>query len=438
MAARSRHWRFWGAVLAVAVAFLVVPPLAGIPGRLIEGCAKWIAVAATFELLSVLGFIVLFKLVFGAGMSWRQSSPAGLRALGASAVLPAGGLIGPVAGAWPARGGKASLWQLTRSSIGFVIVTNAPGVIVLAALGTTLWLGWPAGPHEAVLTLLPAALALLIIVAAWRTPPRPVPGAPGSGGTGRHYALLRHLAAPAGLLRDGVADARALVAAGNWKLVGAFGYYAFDNALLWAAFRAYGRTPPLGVIVMGYLIGSLAGALPTPAGLGAVEGGLIGALVLYGAPAAPTAAAVLLYRGLSLVFPLVLGALAWRHRPRARLPRASSPEPRPRVGHAVAPGMAARSRTRRNPWVRPTDGRTGSLPAALEVARDGLFEVPGGPSGRPQQRAYRASSAVSSGRASSAGSATSPLSRPPAELGDKGGLARTGHSRHQNPHGSSC
>ena len=76
---RSRHWRFWGAVLAVAVAFLVVPPLAGVPARLIEGCAKWIAVAAIFELLSVLGFIVLFKLVFGAGMSWRRSSPASIR-----------------------------------------------------------------------------------------------------------------------------------------------------------------------------------------------------------------------------------------------------------------------------------------------------------------------------------------------------------------------
>ena len=60
---------------------------------------------------------------------------------------------------------------------------------------------------------------------------------------------------------------------------------------------------------MGYLVGSLAGALPLPAGLGAVDGGLIGALVLYGAPAAPAAAAVLLYRGISLSVPAVLGAI---------------------------------------------------------------------------------------------------------------------------------
>ena len=97
--------------------------------------------------------------------------------------------------------------------------------------------------------------------------------------------------------------------AGNWKLVGALAYYAFDNAVLWAAFHAYGRVPPLGVVVMGYLVGSLAGALPLPAGLGAVDGGLIGALVLYGAPPAPAAAAVLLYRGISLSVPAVLGAV---------------------------------------------------------------------------------------------------------------------------------
>jgi hypothetical protein len=54
-----------------------------------------------------------------------------------------------------------------------------------------------------------------------------------------------------------------VLVAGNWKLLGApLAYYVFDNAVLWAAFRAYGNAPPLGVIVMGYLVGSLATAAP--------------------------------------------------------------------------------------------------------------------------------------------------------------------------------
>jgi hypothetical protein len=120
-------------------------------------------------------------------------------------------------------------------------------------------------------------------------------------------------------LLEAAPEAHTLLVAGNWKLVGALAYYAFDNAMLWAAFHAYGRTPPLGVVVMGYLVGSLGSALPLPAGLG-VAGGMIGALVLYGAPAAPAAAAVLLYRGISLSLPLALGTIAWACSPAAKWP----------------------------------------------------------------------------------------------------------------------
>jgi hypothetical protein len=71
---------------------------------------------------------------------------------------------------------------------------------------------------------------------------------------------------------------------------------------------------------MGYLVGSLGAALPIPAGIGALEGGLIGALVLYGTPAAAATAAVLLYRGVSLLIAVPLGALAWVPQPLAKLP----------------------------------------------------------------------------------------------------------------------
>ena len=37
---------------------------------------------------------------------------------------------------------------------------------------------------------------------------------------------------------------------------------------------------------MGYLIGQLGGLLPIPGGVGGIDGGLIGTLVVYGAPAA--------------------------------------------------------------------------------------------------------------------------------------------------------
>jgi uncharacterized protein (TIRG00374 family) len=62
---------------------------------------------------------------------------------------------------------------------------------------------------------------------------------------------------------------------------------------------------------MGYLIGQLGGLLPLPGGVGGIDGGLIGVLVLYGAPVAPTVAAVLAYRLILFWVPLILGAPAF-------------------------------------------------------------------------------------------------------------------------------
>jgi uncharacterized membrane protein YbhN (UPF0104 family) len=317
---RSHRWGRTAALVAAAVAvvFLGIPALAGVPARLIEGCGRWIAGAAVLELLSVAGFVIFFKLVFAPTVGWRHSVPAGLRALGASTLLPAGGLLGPTVGAWSATGERPSLAQLTRATVTFVILTSAPPVLALGVLGTLLWLGLASGPHGVAVTLLPAALAVSVITATWlmgRSPRREC-------SSSRRGAIPLALSRAARPVCDGVAEAQRLARASDWKLTGALAYSAFDLAVLWAAFHAYGHTPPLAVIGMGYLIGSLAGALPLPAGVGAVDGGLIGALVLYGAPLAPAAGAVLLYRGISLALPIALGALACLATPRRSRGRA--------------------------------------------------------------------------------------------------------------------
>ncbi len=65
------------------------------------------------------------------------------------------------------------------------------------------------------------------------------------------------------------------------------------------------------IILLGYLIGQLGGLLPLPGGIGGIEGGLIGTLVVYGAPAAATATAVLIYRLILFWIPLIGGAIAF-------------------------------------------------------------------------------------------------------------------------------
>ena len=111
-----------------------------------DGLPKWIALAALLELTSILGFIAAFALVFGAGMTRRQSVMAALRALGASTVLPAGGLVGPAIGARSVSGQRAPFRPLVRSTIAFAILTTGPSVAALALVGVGLGSAGPPPP----------------------------------------------------------------------------------------------------------------------------------------------------------------------------------------------------------------------------------------------------------------------------------------------------
>ena len=63
---------------------------------------------------------------------------------------------------------------------------------------------------------------------------------------------------------------------------------------------------------MAYLVGMLANSLPVPGGFLAVEGGLVGMLLLFGVrPASVVIAAVIVYRAISLWMPALIGSLAF-------------------------------------------------------------------------------------------------------------------------------
>ena len=63
---------------------------------------------------------------------------------------------------------------------------------------------------------------------------------------------------------------------------------------------------------MAYLVGMLANSVPIPGGFVAVEGGLVGMLLLFGVrPASQVIAAVVIYRAISLWIPALIGSLAF-------------------------------------------------------------------------------------------------------------------------------
>jgi uncharacterized protein (TIRG00374 family) len=93
-------------------------------------------------------------------------------------------------------------------------------------------------------------------------------------------------------------------------LLGALAFWAGDCAVLWAAFNAVGAVPPLGVVVLGYMLGQLGNALPLPGGVGGVEPVMLGVLTASGVDQATGAAAIVCYRAIALGVQAALGAIA--------------------------------------------------------------------------------------------------------------------------------
>ena len=91
----------------------------------------------------------------------------------------------------------------------------------------------------------------------------------------------------------GVEEAVELLRSRNLMLVlGAGGYMLFDVAMLGVCFAAFGNdVPPAGVLLLAYIIGLHGGLIPIPGGIGGVDAGLIGTLVVYGVDATDAAVA---------------------------------------------------------------------------------------------------------------------------------------------------
>jgi uncharacterized membrane protein YbhN (UPF0104 family) len=292
-----------GLLLVVGLVALLAPGLGEVRDRLGEARPGWLAIAAALELLSCLSYVLMFRPIFCARMSWRTSYELGMSELAAGSLVPASGAGGLALGAWALRKGGMPVEDIARRTVAFYVLKSAANFAAVVVVGFVIWLG--AGPDTSpLLTILPAALALAAIAAVpvlavlARRPPR-----------GRRP---RWVAFAAGALGDGVREAGRVLRRGDLRVIaGSLGYWAFDNAVLWAAFRAFGESPPITLVLMGYLLGQLGGLLPIPGGIGGIEGGLIGTLIVFGLSAAVTAAAVLAYRVILFWVPLLVGAVAF-------------------------------------------------------------------------------------------------------------------------------
>jgi uncharacterized membrane protein YbhN (UPF0104 family) len=290
-----------GVVIAVAALIVLVPGLGSLRDRLAGAQPAWIAIAAALQLGSCAGYVLVFRGVFCQRMSWRTSTEIGLSELAANSLLSVGGAGGLALGAWILRRGGLTAAFIARRTVAFFLLTSLANVGFLVLGGLGLATGLLGDSPSFLLGLIPAiaglgaiALALAARSLAARLARRP---------------MRTRVVAAAEAVGEGVDEALALLRRGNAAiLVGASAYLLFDVAMLGACFKAFGNdVPAIGILLVAYLIGQLGSLIPIPGGIGGVDGGLIGTLVLYGVDPADAAAAVIAYRGLLLTIPAALG-----------------------------------------------------------------------------------------------------------------------------------
>jgi uncharacterized membrane protein YbhN (UPF0104 family) len=293
------------AVLAVAGLIVALTPgLDDVRERLGHASPGWIALAVAFEALSGISYVLMFRPVFCPRMPWRTSWEIAWSELAVGSIVPASGAGGLALGAWILTQGGMPAGRIARRSVAFFLIKSSVNFVAVFVLGTVMAVGL-VGPDVSLwLTAAPAAASALAIAGVLAIP-RLAPGRKPGPGAGR---VRRAAAAARRALTGGAAEAIEIVRSHDpLVIVGAIGYWAWDNAVLWAAFHAFGASPPLSIVLMGYLIGQLGGLLPLPGGLGGIDGGLLGTLVVYGAPAAATAAALMAYRVILFWLPLLVG-----------------------------------------------------------------------------------------------------------------------------------
>src|ERR687897_69704 len=252
---------------SLAGLYFLLPQIAGLDetwNRIGDGRPAWIAAALVFTVGMFAGYVAMFRGVYvraGSRIGWRASYQITMAGLAASRLFAAGGAGGLVLTAWALRRAGMTKRTVAAQTMAFLVLTYLPYTV--AERG------------------------------------------------GRFAKLAQQLAQVPAATSAGVRDALEHLRSRDPALLGAVLFWAFQIAVLWAAFHAFGQAPPLAVLVQAFFVGMLGNLLPMPGGVGGVEGGMIGALVAFGVNSGLAVVAVLVYRAFTFWLPLLPGVIAY-------------------------------------------------------------------------------------------------------------------------------
>jgi uncharacterized protein (TIRG00374 family) len=308
-------------VASLAALYFLLPQIAGLDdtwNRISDGRPEWTAAALALTVGMFAGYVAMFRGVFlraGSRIGWAASYQITMAGLAASRLFAAGGAGGLVLTAWALRRSGMRRRMVADKTISFLVLTYLPYASAVVVCGFGLHWGLFSGDDPFSLTFVPAVVALILLAIAFAIAFIPTDLERRMHGFATHEGrlgrLARQLATVPATTSAGVRDALEHLRSRDPALLGAVLFWAFQIAVLWAAFHAFGNAPPLAVLTQAFFVGMLGNLLPMPGGVGGVEGGMIGAFAAFGVDSGLAVVAVLVYRAFTFWLPLLPGVIAY-------------------------------------------------------------------------------------------------------------------------------
>lgn len=310
----------------VGAIYFLLPQIAGLgdaTDKLGNAEPFWVGAAVLCELIAFGTYVALFRGVVGGDvlpLTWREAYEINMAGLAATRLLAAGGAGGIALTYWALRKAGMPPHQSACRMVAFLVLQYIWYPTALIVFGILMYIGVLPGSEEFGVTLLPAIIAAIVAVLAIAVSlvpsdfTRRIDRMQKGKGERRRKIAVKIATVPA-TFASGMRTALDLVrhpSRGGLAIVGSVGFWAANIAILWCSFKAFGITVPFGVIVQGFFIGMVANLIPfAPAGVGAVDAGLIGAFFLFDLPHPEVFAAVLVYRVIAFWLPIPPGLLAF-------------------------------------------------------------------------------------------------------------------------------
>lgn len=256
--------------------------------------------------MAIASYAALFQGIFSTRdqpLPLTRSAQISTAELGAFVVVPTGAGA-PALRFWALmRGGQTFRSAMVRSVV-HALIFNLPYVGVALVLGTAAAIGVGPGHASLVVALAPTALVVVTIALA--------AGATVYAGRQRGRPASRWAALGVDVVQAVPQGLRELPQALRrpWLLIAAIGFWAGDGGVLLIAFHAAHGSAPVAVVALAYMLGQLGNTLPLPGGVGGVEPIMLGVLTASGVGVGLGAAAVILYRLVSLGLQAITGVVA--------------------------------------------------------------------------------------------------------------------------------